>query len=105
MDNFDKKYCESVDEISDETQIRYDEIAMCTHYNTAFDDFYFNKNEVKRKNLSDEYIDDYSEERDLDINNDIDNIKDIEYNKENNKNNVNTNDILKKNSDYINYLI
>ena len=101
MDNFDKKYCESVDEISDETQIRYDEIAMCTHYNTAFDDFYFNKNEVKRKNLSDEYIDDYSEERDLDINNDIDNIKDVECNKEINKNNVNTNDVLKKNSDYI----
>ena len=37
----------------------------------------------------------------MDINNDIDNIKDVECNKENNKNNVNTNDVLKKNSDYI----
>ena len=50
IDNFDKKYCESIDEISEETQIRYEEIMLCTHYNTAFEDFYFNKNEVNRNN-------------------------------------------------------
>ena len=52
MDNFDKKYCESIDEISDETLARYDDIMLCTHYNTAFDDFYFNKNEVNRNSDS-----------------------------------------------------
>ena len=48
IDNFDKKYCESIDEISDETQLRYEEIMLCTHFNTAFTEFYFNKNETKR---------------------------------------------------------
>ena len=51
-DNFDKKYCESIDDISNETQMRYEEIALCTHFNTVFEDFYFNKNEVKRKDLN-----------------------------------------------------
>ena len=50
IDNFDKKYCESIDEISEETQLRYEEIMLCTHFNTAFSDFYFNKNETKRNN-------------------------------------------------------
>jgi hypothetical protein len=58
MDNFDKKYCESIDEISEETQVRYEEIMLCTHYNTAFDDFYFNKNEVNR---NDDFNYDYEE--------------------------------------------
>ena len=50
IDNFDKKYCESIDEISEETQIRYEEIMLSTHFNTAFCDFYFNKNECERNN-------------------------------------------------------
>ena len=58
IDNFDKKYCESIDEISEDTQIRYEEIMLCTHFNTAFSDFYFNKNECDRndniKNESEE---------------------------------------------------
>ena len=60
IDNFDKKYCESIDEISEETQLRYEEIMLCTHFNTAFSDFYFNKNETKRNND----IKDDSEEND-----------------------------------------
>ena len=46
IDNFDKKYCESIEE----TQLRYEEIMLCTNFNTAFSDFYFNKNEIKRNN-------------------------------------------------------
>ena len=85
IDNFDKKYCESVDDISDETQLRYDEIALCTHFNTAFEDFYFDKNEAKRKDLNiDEYneTEENTEENDIEKENMDDNGKenDIEYN-------------------------
>jgi hypothetical protein len=87
IDNFDKKYCESVDDISDETQLRYDEIALCTHFNTAFEDFYFDKNEAKRKDLNiDEYneTEENTEENDIEKENMDDNGKenDIEYNKD-----------------------
>ena len=78
IDNFDKKYCESIDEISDETQLRYEEIMLCTHFNTAFTEFYFNKNETKR----------------------IDDIKDDSYDNENseeeNSNNNESNEDNKK---------
>ena len=96
-DNFDKKYCESADEISDETQLRYDEIILCTHYHTVFDEFYFNKDEVKRDEIDNyfESNDESSDEQEQDINNKIndenENIKNIdELNKEIN------NDIKKK---------
>ena len=64
IDNFDKKYCESIDEISDETQLRYEEIMLCTHFNTAFTEFYFDKNEAKRDNdiKDDSYENENSEE-------------------------------------------
>ena len=68
-DNFDKKYCESIDDISNETQMRYEEIALCTHFNTVFEDFYFNKNEVKRKDLNLENYNDNDFKSDNDDNN------------------------------------
>ena len=57
-DNFDKKYCESMDEISEETQLRYEEIAFSKHFKTAFNNFYFNKSETKwdENNLQDESL-------------------------------------------------
>ena len=116
-DNFDKKYCESVDEISDETQLRYDEIALCTHFNTAFNDFYFDKNEAQRKDLNedeDNYNDNGENTDDNDINeqeinkykdnkNEIELNHDIEYKtvdkniikNQNNKNKKNTEFIIK----------
>lgn len=51
-DNFDKRYCESVDKVSEETKLRYEEIAAGDAYRTAFIHFYFNKDditEIKRK--------------------------------------------------------
>ena len=46
-DNFDKKYCESIEKISEETKIRYEEIFLSTTYKNAFVDFYFNKDKPK----------------------------------------------------------
>ena len=86
IDNFDKKYCESIDDISEETQLRYEEIMLCTHFNTAFDDFYFNKNETKRIDdiKDDSYENDKSKEEENSNNNDSisDKIKEIINDKE-----------------------
>ena len=45
-DNFDKAYCESTDEITKETKIRYEEILMEENYNDAFSKFYYNTDEI-----------------------------------------------------------
>ena len=99
-DNFDKKYCESIDDISNETQMRYEEIALCTHFNTVFEDFYFNKNEVKRKDLNLENYNDNDFKSDNDDNNESkentdDNEKD-EGNEDKLKENEDINNSLKK---------
>ena len=118
-DNFDKKYCESVDDISDETQLRYDEIILCTHFNTAFNDFYFDKNEVKRNDLN---IDEYNDDEDItdyndkdleqnsfeEINKDnkgIESNKDIEFKLIQNSIHYNKNEQNKKNKKYSDYII
>ena len=46
-DNFDKSYCESEEQISEETNLRYEEILLKMHYKTAFKNFYYNKNDKK----------------------------------------------------------
>ena len=97
IDNFDKKYCESADEISDETQLRYDEIILCTHYNTVFENFYFNKDEVKRDEINYESNDEISDYNESINNYDESNKKYRELNKEINE--INNN--IKKNSDLI----
>ena len=51
-DNFDKHYCESIEKISEETQLRYEEIYGSSYYKKVFIDFFFNgddENEIKRK--------------------------------------------------------
>ena len=96
-DNFDKKYCESADEISDETQLRYDEIVLGTHYNTVFEDFYFNKDEVEREELNFESNDEISEIKDSNNNDDENNKKYHELNNDI----IEINDNIKKNSDLI----
>ena len=45
-DNFDKRYCEGIDKISESTKLRSEEIAMSDNYKTAFANFYFNKEEI-----------------------------------------------------------
>ena len=97
-DNFDKKYCESIDEISNETQIRYDEIALCTHFNTVFEDFYFNKNEVKRKDLN---LENYN---DNDFKSDNDDNNESKENTDDNEKEEGNEDKLKENEDINNSL-
>ena len=49
IDNFDKHYCESIDKISEETQLRYEEIYLSTYFKKAFIDFFFNGDDEKEK--------------------------------------------------------
>ena len=46
-DNFDKHYCESIDKISEETQLRYEEIYCSTEFKNVFKNFFFNGDDVK----------------------------------------------------------
>ena len=48
-DNFDKLYCESIDKISEETQIRYEEIFVSSHFKKAFVNFFYNEDEPEEK--------------------------------------------------------
>ena len=47
-DNFDRNYCESIDKISEETKIRYEEIYCSSHYKKIFVNFYFDTDEMKK---------------------------------------------------------
>ena len=49
-DNFDKKYCEGIEKISENTRLRYEEIAKSNSYKTAFINFYFNKEDNIKNN-------------------------------------------------------
>ena len=49
IDNFDKHYCESIDKISEETQLRYEEIYLSSYFKNAFIDFFFNGDDEKEK--------------------------------------------------------
>ena len=48
-ENFDRNYCEIIDQVSEETQSRYDEIYRSPYYRNAFIDFYFNGDDEKEK--------------------------------------------------------
>ena len=50
-DNFDKKYCEGIEKISENTKLRYEVIAKSDNYKTAFINFYFNKEENIKNNV------------------------------------------------------
>ena len=47
-DNFDRNYCESIDKISEETKVRYEEIYCSAHYKKIFVNFYFDTDEMKK---------------------------------------------------------
>ena len=49
-DNFDKKYCEGIDKISEGTRLRYEEIGKSDIFKIAFNNFYFNEEENMKKN-------------------------------------------------------
>ena len=51
-DNFNKNYCQLIEKITENTRLRYEEIAKSDKYRTAFANFYFNKEEnIKNNNL------------------------------------------------------
>ena len=51
-DNFDKRYCESADKITEETQLRYEEILLGNTIKEAFVNFFFNKDLIKRPEVA-----------------------------------------------------
>ena len=90
IDNFDKSYCESVEKITEQTIIRYKKIYSSNAYQTAFIDFYFNKdnNKFKRKQRKSLKVKELIKKEDL---NDI-----IDKNNDNENNNNNDNKIKDK---------
>ena len=52
-DNYDSQYCQYIDKISEDTQIRYDKIIKTSYYKKAFVNFFFNGDDVKEKQRKD----------------------------------------------------
>ena len=84
--NFDKTYCESTDEITKETQLRYDEILMDENYNNVFTKFYYNTDEIEHNKIIKEKINEKKSKNKLKI-----------ENKKDNNNIVNKSKLIKKN--------
>ena len=105
-DNFDKRYCESIDKISEETKLRYEEILVKESYNVCFKDFYYNKDEIEeKKKIENEKkkINDNNNNNNNNIDNNIKKEKDIKIvlpinSNSNIKNNNNNNEISKINN-------
>ena len=47
-DNFDRRYCESSDVITEDTKLRYEEILMDDYFKEAFKKFYYNTDEINK---------------------------------------------------------
>jgi serine/threonine protein kinase len=105
-DNFDKRYCESIDKISEETKLRYEEILVKESYNVCFKDFYYNKDEIEeKKKIENEKkkINDNNNNNNNNMDNNIKKEKDIKIvlpinSNSNIKNNNNNNEISKINN-------
>ena len=86
-DNFDKRYCESIDKITEETKLRYEKIFKSEKFLNAFSGFYydenykFNENNNNNKNVKIEKI-----EKIDNINNNYNKKKNIKNNNNNYKN-------------------
>ena len=51
-DNFDKRYCENVEHIGEDTKTRYEDILLDKQYNDYFLNFYYNEEEDKKRNIN-----------------------------------------------------
>ena len=96
-DNFDKMYCESIDKISEETKLRYEEILESSHYNKVFLDFYYNKEEDKDYENLDENNNYKNIEIDLGLLKINDEVEEIKNDKDNDKKEKNLNNDNNKN--------
>ncbi len=93
-DNFDKRYCESIDKISEETKLRYEEIIEGDLFKTCFKNFYYNKDEIKQKkneNNNSKIGNEISDKNEKNDNNNILLINNIDLNIQNKKTNNNSN--------------
>ena len=96
-DNFDKRYCESIDKISEETKLRYEEIIEGNLFKKCFKDFknfYYNKDEIKQKkneNNNSKIGNEISDKNEKNDNNNILLINNIDLNIQNKKTNNNSN--------------
>ena len=93
-DNFDKRYCESIDKISEETKLRYEEIIEGDLFKTCFKNFYYNKDEIKQKkneNNNSKIGNEISDKNKKNDNNNILLINNIDLNIQNKKTNNNSN--------------
>ena len=70
-DNFDKRYCENIEHIGEETKSRYEELLLDDNYGNYFKNFFYNEEEDKRRNNLDKIINYKSEKEN---NNSISNI-------------------------------
>ena len=89
--NFDKRYCESIEQIGDTTLIRYEQIVLRDDYITAFANFYYNRDEKEKEIQGNNNI--------INNNNEYINIEDNANNKSDTKNESKyKNNIILKNS-------
>lgn len=51
-DNFDKRYCENIEKIGEETKSRYEEILLDNDFTNYFKNFYYNEEEDKKRNIN-----------------------------------------------------
>ena len=109
-DNFDKRYCESIDKISEETKLRYEEILGGESYKKSFKDFYYNKDEIdekKRLEKKNKLNENSNKNNKIVNNNYINNDNNNNINKDSNnnitnKNNNNNNNNINNNKNNIN---
>ena len=109
-DNFDKRYCESIDKISEETKLRYEEILGGESYKKSFKDFYYNKDEIdekKRLEKKNKLNENINKNNKIVNNNYINNDNNNNINKDSNnnitnKNNNNNNNNINNNKNNIN---
>ena len=104
--NFDKRYCESIDQIGDTTLIRYEQIALRDNYITAFANFYYNRDD--KDNILNNNIDNNNTNKNInnkETNNNImieDNSKKKVIKEENNKEDTNNTNNINNNKEKIN---
>ena len=93
-DNFDKRYCESSDLITEDTKLRYEEILMSDHYNTAFTKFYYNIDENQKKKINNNKLKKKINNKDNNIKSQSQKIIINQYNKTNINNDIHKKKIL-----------
>ena len=85
--NFDKRYCESIEQIGDTTLLRYEQISLRDDYISVFANFYYNRDETNKDNKDKEnnIIEQNNIEENINNNNECIKIEDNNNNKKKKK--------------------